>query len=42
VGRFEAFVYGGHNKVFSWSQMAFVAPLQVVHGSGLQKMTLYE
>jgi hexosaminidase len=42
VGRFEVFVYGGHNEVFSWSQMAFVAPLQVVHGTGLQKMTLYE
>ncbi|KAH7222955.1 glycoside hydrolase superfamily [Fusarium oxysporum] len=27
VGRFEVFVYGGRNTQFSWSQMAFVAPL---------------
>ncbi|KAI1343730.1 glycoside hydrolase family 20 protein [Xylariaceae sp. FL0016] len=31
-GRFEVFVYGGKNTVFSWSQMAFVAPLQSVTG----------
>ncbi|KAJ5678549.1 uncharacterized protein N7477_004182 [Penicillium maclennaniae] len=40
VGRFEVFVYGGHNENFSWSQMAFVAPLDAVHGTGLQSMTL--
>lgn len=32
LGRFEVFVYGGRNTVFSWSQMAFVAPLQKVAG----------
>ncbi|KAI5799071.1 beta-N-hexosaminidase [Geopyxis carbonaria] len=31
-GRFEVFVYGGRNTVFSWSQMAFVAPLGSVSG----------
>lgn len=41
VGRFEVFVYGGHNENFSWSQMAFVAPLDVVHGTGLQSMAVY-
>lgn len=41
VGRFEVFVYGGHNEVFSWSQMAFVAPLEGIHGPGLQKITVY-
>ncbi|KAJ5893225.1 hypothetical protein N7495_004916 [Penicillium taxi] len=41
MGRFEVFIYGGKNKVFSWSQMAFVAPLEAVLGSGLQKITLY-
>ncbi|GME27546.1 Beta-hexosaminidase [Neofusicoccum parvum] len=35
VGRFEVFVYGGRNTQFSWSQMAFVAPLGRVEGSGL-------
>jgi hexosaminidase len=42
VGRFEVFVYGGKNQVYSWSEMAFVAPLDYVRGSGLQHMTLHE
>ncbi|KAJ5086200.1 hypothetical protein N7532_010971 [Penicillium argentinense] len=41
VGRFEVFVYGGKNKIFSWSQMAFVAPLERIDGEGLQRLTLY-
>jgi hexosaminidase len=41
AGRFEVFVYGGHNEDFSWSQMAFVAPLDTIHGTGLQKVTVY-
>ncbi|KAJ5654697.1 hypothetical protein N7490_001700 [Penicillium lividum] len=40
-GRFEVFIYGGHNEMTSWSQMSFVAPLNVIRGSGLQKITLY-
>lgn len=40
VGRFEVFVYGGKNKALSWSQMAFVAPLGYVRGTGLQKLDL--
>lgn len=32
AGRFEVFVYGGRNTLFSWSQMAFVAPLDEVRG----------
>ncbi|KAF2756799.1 family 20 glycosyl hydrolase [Pseudovirgaria hyperparasitica] len=32
-GRFEVFVYGGRNKLFSWSQMAFVTPLQELEGA---------
>jgi len=32
AGRFEVFVYGGRNTLFSWSQMALVAPLDVVEG----------
>lgn len=36
AGRFEVFVYGGRNTLFSWSQMAFVAPLDQVKGSGLE------
>ncbi|KAJ0420575.1 glycoside hydrolase superfamily [Aspergillus carlsbadensis] len=36
VGRFEVFVYGGRNLQFSWSQMAFVAPLEEVFGIGFQ------
>ncbi|KAB8338774.1 hypothetical protein FH972_021719 [Carpinus fangiana] len=39
LGRFEVFVYGGKNTVFSWSQMAFVAPLQTVSG-GVQSLVL--
>lgn len=41
VGRFEVFVYGGKNQVFSWSQMAFVAPLEVLRGTGLERMALF-
>jgi hexosaminidase len=40
AGRFEVFVYGGKNQVFSWSQMAFVAPLETLKGSGLHNLTL--
>lgn len=40
VGRFEVFVYGGRNTQFSWSQMAFVAPLKTVTGPGLQGLWL--
>jgi len=32
AGRFEVFVYGGRNTLFSWSQMALVAPLDFVEG----------
>ncbi|PLN85324.1 glycoside hydrolase [Aspergillus taichungensis] len=32
-GRFEVFVFGGKNMEFSWSQMAFVAPLEWLQGS---------
>ncbi|KAF4125482.1 hexosaminidase [Geosmithia morbida] len=32
AGRYEVFVYGGRNTLFSWSQMAFVAPLEQVDG----------
>jgi hexosaminidase len=32
AGRFEVFVYGGRNTLFSWSQMALVAPLNIVDG----------
>ncbi|KAI9373555.1 beta-N-hexosaminidase [Aspergillus egyptiacus] len=32
VGRFEVFVFGGGNRRFSWSQMAFVAPVEEVRG----------
>lgn len=42
VGRFEVFVYGGRNRVFSWSQMAFVAPLDVIKGAGLEKIVYTE
>lgn len=41
VGRFEVFVYGGKNRDFSWSQMAFVAPLAVIKGTGLGNLVLY-
>jgi hexosaminidase len=39
VGRFEVFVFGGRNTLFSWSQMAFVAPLDKVQG-GIDGITL--
>lgn len=39
TGRFEVFIFGGKNTMFSWSQMAFVAPLDVVEG-GIQKLTV--
>ncbi|KAF4951752.1 hypothetical protein FSARC_12823 [Fusarium sarcochroum] len=39
VGRFEVFVYGGRNTQFSWSQMAFVAPLSKIEG-GLDHLSL--
>ncbi|RYN17771.1 hypothetical protein AA0115_g11656 [Alternaria tenuissima] len=32
VGRFEVFVFGGRNTLFSWSQMALVAPLESIDG----------
>jgi hexosaminidase len=32
VGRFEVFVFGGRNTLFSWSQMALVAPLDGIEG----------
>ncbi|KAL4902962.1 hypothetical protein BDW74DRAFT_55262 [Aspergillus multicolor] len=40
AGRFEVFVYGGRNTEFSWSQMAFVAPLEDVRGLGLVSLEL--
>ncbi|EEH50649.1 uncharacterized protein PADG_06728 [Paracoccidioides brasiliensis Pb18] len=40
VGRFEVFVFGGRNTLFSWSQMAFVAPLDKIEGDGLESLTL--
>lgn len=39
AGRFEVFVFGGRNTLFSWSQMAFVAPLESLSG-GIQSMQL--
>ncbi|KAL6914588.1 hypothetical protein FSST1_012348 [Fusarium sambucinum] len=39
MGRFEVFVYGGRNTQFSWSQMAFVAPLDEIKG-GVSGLTL--
>ncbi|SPJ70583.1 related to beta-N-hexosaminidase [Fusarium torulosum] len=39
VGRFEVFVYGGRNTLFSWSQMAFVAPLEKLEG-GVDHLSL--
>ena len=32
VGRFEVFVFGGRNTLFSWSQMALDAPLDSIDG----------
>lgn len=40
AGRFEVFVYGGRNLKFSWSQMAFVAPLDNITGLGLQNLSV--
>ncbi|KAL5339945.1 glycoside hydrolase superfamily [Aspergillus crustosus] len=40
AGRFEVFVFGGRNTEFSWSQMAFVAPLGEIGGVGLQGLKL--
>ncbi|KAL2817767.1 glycoside hydrolase superfamily [Aspergillus cavernicola] len=42
AGRFEVFVYGGRNTEFSWSQMAFVAPLEDIAGVGLQTLKVEE
>ncbi|KAF9873072.1 putative glycosyl hydrolase family 20 [Colletotrichum karsti] len=42
AGRFEVFVYGGRNTQFSWSQMAFTAPLESVTGRGLQGLVVEE
>ena len=39
AGRFEVFVYGGRNTMFSWSQMAFVAPLETLVG-GVEKLAV--
>ncbi|RYP04944.1 hypothetical protein DL764_004156 [Monosporascus ibericus] len=39
AGRFEVFVFGGRNTLFSWSQMAFVAPLQTVEG-GVERLVV--
>ena len=39
AGRFEVFVYGGRNTLFSWSQMALVAPLDLVEG-GVEELVL--
>jgi hexosaminidase len=39
VGRFEVFVFGGRNTLFSWSQMALVAPLDTI-GGGLDGLVL--
>lgn len=38
-GRFEVFVFGGRNTLFSWSQMAMVAPLENVEG-GVESLVL--
>ncbi|KAK1968605.1 family 20 glycosyl hydrolase [Colletotrichum sublineola] len=40
AGRFEVFVYGGRNTLHSWSQMAFVAPLESATGIGLQSLVV--
>ena len=39
AGRFEVLVFGGKNTLRSWSQMAFVAPLESLSG-GIQSMKL--
>jgi len=38
-GRYEVFVFGGRNTIFSWSQMALVAPLQSASG-GIDNIVL--
>ncbi|KAF2269793.1 putative beta-N-hexosaminidase [Lojkania enalia] len=38
-GRFEVFVFGGRNTLFSWSQMALVAPLEEIEG-GVESLVL--
>jgi hexosaminidase len=38
-GRFEVFVFGGRNALFSWSQMVLVAPLDCVEG-GIDSLVL--
>lgn len=38
-GRFEVFVFGGRNTLFSWSQMALVAPLDQIEG-GVEGLVL--
>ncbi|KAG8156319.1 hypothetical protein KVR01_013771 [Diaporthe batatas] len=38
-GRFEVFIFGGRNTLFSWSQMALVAPLGGIEG-GLDSLVL--
>jgi hexosaminidase len=40
AGRFEVFVFGGRNTLFSWSQMALVAPLDLLEG-GVDSLTLH-
>jgi hexosaminidase len=39
AGRFEVFVFGGRNTLFSWSQMALVAPLDIIEG-GIDSLVL--
>jgi hexosaminidase len=39
AGRFEVFVFGGRNTLFSWSQMALVAPLGSLQG-GVDELVL--
>ncbi|EEP79638.1 conserved hypothetical protein [Uncinocarpus reesii 1704] len=39
AGRFEVFVFGGKNMFFSWSQMAFAAPLDQLEG-GIEAITV--
>ncbi|RPA90562.1 glycoside hydrolase [Choiromyces venosus 120613-1] len=41
LGRFEVFVFGGRNTLFSWSQMAFVAPVEQVRG-GVGEVKIWE
>ncbi|KAK5635940.1 hypothetical protein RRF57_011653 [Xylaria bambusicola] len=42
AGRFEVFVFGGRNTVFSWSQMAFVAPIDKIEGGGIEGLVLWD